>query len=140
MGSPAEVIAAAQQLTPEQLARLDDQELRVAVLEHTDKVVMECILETKAATILEFFAGLRGTLSVTFEEGTSAAWLYDLLRSHVARVLVCHPRKNASSSTSTRGTASMRASWRSCYVAPISIRFTTAKLACVHCANWSVVI
>jgi hypothetical protein len=34
-------------------------------------------LETKAATILEFFAGLRGTLLVTFEEGTWAAWLYD---------------------------------------------------------------
>jgi hypothetical protein len=33
---------------------------------------MESILETKAATILEFFAGLRGTLSVTFEEGTWA--------------------------------------------------------------------
>jgi hypothetical protein len=30
----------------------------------------ESILETKAATILEFFAGQRGTLSVTFEEGT----------------------------------------------------------------------
>src|SRR5881396_364470 len=40
------------------------------------KVVMESILETKASTILEFFAGLRGTLSVTFEEGTWAAWLY----------------------------------------------------------------
>src|SRR5438309_578697 len=37
------------------------------------KVVMESILETKASTILEFFAGLRGTLSVTFEEGTWAA-------------------------------------------------------------------
>src|SRR5690349_8145922 len=56
---------------------------------------MECILETKAATILEFFAGLRGTLSVTFEEGTSAAWLYDLLRPHVARLVVCNPRQNA---------------------------------------------
>ena len=41
------------------------------------KVVMESILETKAATILEFFAGWRGTLLVTFEEGTWAAWLYD---------------------------------------------------------------
>jgi hypothetical protein len=30
-------------------------------------------LETKAATILQFFAGLRGTLSVTFEEGTWSA-------------------------------------------------------------------
>jgi len=37
-------------------------------------VVMESILETtKATTILEFLAGLRGTLSVTFEEGTWAA-------------------------------------------------------------------
>ena len=48
-------------------------------MDSTGKVVMESILETKAATILEFFAGLRGTLSVTFEEGTWAAWLYDLL-------------------------------------------------------------
>jgi len=31
---------------------------------------MECILETKAATILEFLDGLRGSLSVTFEEGS----------------------------------------------------------------------
>jgi hypothetical protein len=45
---------------------------------------MESILETKAVTILEFFAGLRGTLSVTFEEGTWAAWLYDLLKPHVS--------------------------------------------------------
>jgi hypothetical protein len=31
-------------------------------------------------------------LLVTFEAGTSAAWLYDLLRSRVAKVLVCDPR------------------------------------------------
>jgi len=30
------------------------------------------------ATILEFIAGLRGTLSLTFEEGTSVAWSHDL--------------------------------------------------------------
>jgi len=52
--------------------------ISVAVLDHSGKVVMECILETKASTILEFFAGLRGTVSVTFEEGTSAAWLPQL--------------------------------------------------------------
>ena len=56
---------------------------------------MESILETKAATILDFFAGLRGTLSVTFEEGTWAAWLCDLLKPHVAKLVVCNPRKNA---------------------------------------------
>jgi hypothetical protein len=43
--------------------------ISVAVLDSTGKLVMESILETKAATILQFFAGLRGTLSVTFEEG-----------------------------------------------------------------------
>src|SRR5438094_912817 len=48
--------------------------------------------ETKTSTLLEFFAGLRGSLFVTFEEGTWAAWLYDLLK-HVTEVLVCNPRK-----------------------------------------------
>ena len=69
--------------------------ISVAVMDPTGKLVMECILETKASTILEFFAGLRGSLSVAFEEGTSAAWLYDLLKPHVARVVVCNPRKTA---------------------------------------------
>ena len=44
--------------------------ISVAVLDSTGKLVMESILETKAATLLQFFAGLRGTLWVTFEEGT----------------------------------------------------------------------
>src|SRR6202451_2828429 len=69
--------------------------ISVAVLDSTGKLVMESILETKAATILEFFAGLRGTLSVTLEEGTWAAWLYDLLKSRVDKLVVCNPRKNA---------------------------------------------
>jgi transposase len=66
----------------------------VAVMDSTGKLVMESILETEA-TILQFFAGLRGTLSVTFEEGTWSAWLYDLLNRHVDKLVVCNPRKNA---------------------------------------------
>ena len=69
--------------------------ISVAVLDSRGKLVMESIVETKAATILDFFAGLRGTLSVTFEEGTWAAWLYDLLKPHVDKLVVCNPRKNA---------------------------------------------
>jgi transposase len=69
--------------------------ISVAVRDGTGKLVMECILETKAATVLEFIRGLRGTVWVAFEEGTSAAWLHDLLKPHVARVVVCDPRKNA---------------------------------------------
>ena len=45
----------------------------VAVMNTAGKVVMESILETKAATILQFIRGLRGNLLVTFEEGTWAA-------------------------------------------------------------------
>jgi hypothetical protein len=33
---------------------------------------LESIIETKASTILQFFAGLRGDLHVTFEEGISS--------------------------------------------------------------------
>jgi len=66
--------------------------ISVAVMDGQGKLIMECILETKAATILEFFHGLRGSLSVTFEEGTSAAWLHDLLKPHVTRLVVCDPR------------------------------------------------
>jgi transposase len=69
--------------------------ISVAVLDSKGRLVMESILETKAATILEFFAGLRGTLSVTFEEGTWAAWLYDLLKPRVDTLVVCNPRKIA---------------------------------------------
>src|SRR5215468_4130098 len=69
--------------------------ISVAVMDPMGKLIMESILETKASTILEFLGGLRGTLSVTFEEGTWAAWLYDLLQPHVAHVLACNPRKNA---------------------------------------------
>src|SRR6266567_7138312 len=69
--------------------------ISVAVMDSSGKRIMECILETKAATILEFIDGLRGTLSVTFEEGTSAAWLHDLLKPHVSHLVVCDPRRNA---------------------------------------------
>ena len=69
--------------------------ISVAVMDCQGKLIMECILETKAATILEFFHGLRGSLSVTFEEGTSAAWLHDLLKPHVSHLVVCDPRKDA---------------------------------------------
>ena len=69
--------------------------ISVAVMEGRGKLIMECILETKAGTILEFIQGLHGSLSVTFEEGTSAAWLHDLLKPHVAYLVVCDPRKNA---------------------------------------------
>ena len=68
--------------------------ISVAILDSAGKLVMEAILETKAETILQFIRGVRGSLHVTFEEGTCAAWLHDLLKPHVTQVLVCDPRKN----------------------------------------------
>jgi hypothetical protein len=69
--------------------------ISIAVLNSAGKLVMESVIETKAITIVQFVQGLRGDLQVTLEEGTWAAWLYDLLRPHVNEVLVCDPRKNA---------------------------------------------
>jgi len=72
------------------------ESISIAVMNAAGKIVMECVIETKANTILQCIDGLRGDLHVTFEEGTSAAWLYDLLKPHVAELIVCDPRKNAS--------------------------------------------
>jgi len=69
--------------------------ISIAVLSASGKLVMELVIETKSLTIIQFVRGLRGDLHVTLEEGTWAAWLYDLLRPHVTEVLVCDPRKNA---------------------------------------------
>lgn len=65
-----------------------------AVRDAHGKLVMECILETKASTLLEFVHGLRGELHLTLEEGSWAAWLHDVLEPHVHRLLICDPRKN----------------------------------------------
>jgi hypothetical protein len=67
--------------------------ISVSVLDCDGKLVMEALLETKAETILQFMRGLRGSLQVTFEEGTCAAWLHDLLKPHVTHLVVCDPRK-----------------------------------------------
>jgi transposase len=69
--------------------------ISAVVLDSSGQLVMESIVETKAATLLQFVHGLRGSLHVTLEEGTCAGWLHDLLQPHVAQVLVCDPRKNA---------------------------------------------
>ena len=72
------------------------ESISIAVRNAAGKIVMERVIETKASMILQFIDGLRGDLQVTFEEGTSAAWLYDLLKPHVTKLVVCDPRKNAS--------------------------------------------
>src|SRR6516162_2134716 len=65
------------------------ESISIAVMNAEGRLVMESIIETKASTILQFIQGLRGDLHVTFEEGTWAAWLYDLLKPHVTELVVC---------------------------------------------------
>jgi hypothetical protein len=43
--------------------------ISAVVLDSSGNLVMESILETKAATILQFVHGLRGSLHITFEKG-----------------------------------------------------------------------
>jgi transposase len=68
--------------------------ISIAVLDAAGKLIMELTLATQAGALLDFIRGLSGTLQVTFEEGTSAHWLYTLLEPHVAKVVVCDPRQN----------------------------------------------
>src|SRR5712691_2552303 len=69
--------------------------ISIAVMSGSGKLAMDSVIETKATTILQFIQGLLGDSYITFEEGTWAAWLYDLLKPHVTKVVVCNPRKNA---------------------------------------------
>src|SRR5271167_4675321 len=69
--------------------------ISVAVLNADGKLEMQSVIATHAATIVDCLRALRGTLHVTFEEGTHSAWLYDLLVRRVTKLVVCNPRKNA---------------------------------------------
>jgi transposase len=69
--------------------------ISIAVLDESGKLLMQSVIATRATAIVEFLDGLRGTLQVTFEEGTYSSWLYDLLVRRVSKVVVCNPRKNA---------------------------------------------
>lgn len=66
----------------------------IMVLNGAGKIVMQSIVETGAARVRDFIKQLRGKVYVTFEEGTQASWLYDLLRPLVTEVVVCDPRHN----------------------------------------------
>ena len=69
--------------------------ITIAVRNGSGKLAMESIIETKAATLLQFLEGLRGELHVTLEEGTWATWLYDVVKPKVYELVVCNPRRNA---------------------------------------------
>jgi transposase len=55
---------------------------------------MEAVIETGAERVRGFLKQLRGKVMVTFEEGTQANWLHDIVRPLVSEVVVCDPRHN----------------------------------------------
>jgi transposase len=79
--------------------------ISAAVLDGEGKLLMQSVLATRAAALLDCLHGIKGTLHVTFEEGTHSAWLYDLLARRVAKLVVCNPRKNALLKSGNKGDA-----------------------------------
>jgi len=57
------------------------------------RVVSMATVETRPAELLAFVKAQVGRIALTFEEGTQAAWLYDLLHPHVDELVVCDPRQ-----------------------------------------------
>src|SRR5258705_1366018 len=66
----------------------------MVVLNGAGKVVMTTVVETGAERVRGFLKQLRGKVYVTFEEGTQANWLHDVVRPLVSEVVVCDPRHN----------------------------------------------
>jgi transposase len=63
-----------------------------SVREEGGRVIARSVVPTDERALVEFFRGMRGTTHVTFEEGTQAQWLHDVLVRVVDRVIVCDRR------------------------------------------------
>ena len=64
----------------------------IEIQDKTGNFVMETYLRTDASDLRTFFKGLDGRIHVAFEEGTQAAWLYELIEPLVEDVVVCDRR------------------------------------------------
>ena len=70
------------------------------VLNSQGKETMHGVCETRGESLVSLIRGISGSLHLTFEEGTHAAWLYELLVPHVKELVVCNPRENRRSKES----------------------------------------
>ena len=68
--------------------------IAIVVLNGAGKVVEQLVVETSAARVRSYLKQLKGRVYVTFEEGTQATWLHDVVRPLVTEVVVCDPRHN----------------------------------------------
>lgn len=68
--------------------------IAIVVLNGAGKVVEVITITTGAGAVRSYLQRLKGRVYVTFEEGTQAQWLYDVVQPLVTSVLVCDPRHN----------------------------------------------
>ena len=66
----------------------------IVVLNGAGKMVEATTIMTGAAAVRSYLQRLKGRVYVTFEEGTQAQWLYDVVQPLVTSVIVCDPRHN----------------------------------------------
>ena len=64
------------------------------IMDAFGRILWEGVFRNTATIIRDFLGGIRGEVHLTFEQGTLAAWLYDLVKPLVSRVVVCNPRYN----------------------------------------------
>jgi hypothetical protein len=64
------------------------------VVDSDGKQLMNTVLKTEGGPIRDYLKGLSGPVWLTFEEGTMAAWLYEITEPLVEKLVVCNPRQN----------------------------------------------
>src|SRR5882724_1575651 len=64
------------------------------VMDKDGKNLSEATIVLNGEALKDYVRGIGGTVHLTFEEGTQAAWLYDLLKPYVSELIVCDPRYN----------------------------------------------
>lgn len=64
----------------------------LAVMNAAGQIESRAQVVTKAESLGDFLRGLRGTIQVALEEGTQSAWLYQVLKPLVERVVVFDAR------------------------------------------------
>jgi hypothetical protein len=66
--------------------------LVVSVRDEQGSIVMRARVATETKAIVGLVRGLGARVHITFEEGTQARWLHDVLTRHAERVVVCNTR------------------------------------------------
>jgi transposase len=67
------------------------QSCTLGVMSASGRRLRELVVETNGRALIETVRGIGGRVHVCLEEGTQSAWLYELLRPHVAEVVVVVP-------------------------------------------------